>query len=75
MANLGTRLTVDGRGVVLEAHIFDWIGEAYDRCVDVNFVAKMRDGCAGVESTKRPGRTNMSRIRSQGGSGGNGDSE
>ena len=43
VANLGTRPTVDGRGVVLEVHIFDWIGDAYGRCVDVSFVAKIRD--------------------------------
>ena len=43
VANLGTRPTVDGRGVVLEVHVFDWIGDAYGRCVDVSFVAKIRD--------------------------------
>ena len=43
VANLGTRPTVDGRGVVLEAHVFDWSGDAYGRCVDVSFVAKIRD--------------------------------
>ena len=43
VANLGTRPTVDGRGVVLEVHVFDWIGNAYGRCVDVSFVAKIRD--------------------------------
>ena len=43
VANLGTRPTVDGRGVVLEAHVFDWSGDAYGRCVDVSFVEKIRD--------------------------------
>ena len=43
VANLGTRPTVDGRGVVLEAHVFDWSGDAYGRCVDVSFIAKIRD--------------------------------
>ena len=43
VANLGTRPTVDGRGVVLEVHVFDWTGSAYGRCVDVSFVAKIRD--------------------------------
>ena len=43
VANIGTRPTVDGRGVVLEAHVFDWGGDAYGRCVDVSFVAKIRD--------------------------------
>ena len=43
VANLGARPTVDGRGVVLEAHVFDWSGDAYGRYVDVGFVAKIRD--------------------------------
>ena len=43
VANLGTRPTVDGRGVVLEVHVFDWSGDVYGRCVEVSFVAKIRD--------------------------------
>ena len=43
VANIGTRPTVDGRGMVLEVHVFDWGGDAYGRCVDVSFVAKIRD--------------------------------
>ena len=43
VANLGTRPTVDGSGVVLEVHVFDWAGDAYGRCIDVGFVAKIRD--------------------------------
>ena len=43
VANLGTRPTVDGSGVVLEVHGFDWSGDAYGRCIDVGFVAKIRD--------------------------------
>ena len=43
VANLGTRPTVDGSGVVLEVHVFDWSGDVYGRCVDVSFVAKIRD--------------------------------
>ena len=43
VANLGTRPTVDGSGVVLEVHVFDWSGDAYGRCIDVGFVAKIRD--------------------------------
>ncbi len=43
VANLGTRPTVGGRTVVLEAHVFDWSGDAYGRHVDVSFVAKIRD--------------------------------
>ena len=43
VANLGSRPTVDGRGVMLEVHVFDWSGDVYGRCVDVSFVAKIRD--------------------------------
>ena len=43
VANLGTRPTVDGTGVLLEVHVFDWSGDVYGRCVDVSFVAKIRD--------------------------------
>ena len=43
VANLGTRPTVDGRILVLEVHVFDWSGDAYGRCVDVSFIAKIRD--------------------------------
>ena len=43
VANLGTRPTVGGRGIVLEAHVFDWSGDAYGRHVEVGFVAKIRD--------------------------------
>ena len=43
VANLGTRPTVGGDGVVLEAHVFDWSGDAYGRHVEVGFVAKIRD--------------------------------
>ena len=43
VANLGTRPTVDGSGVWLEVHVFDWSGDVYGRYVDVSFVAKIRD--------------------------------
>ena len=43
VANVGTRPTVDGHDVVLEAHIFDWSGDAYGRSVEVSFVTKIRD--------------------------------
>ena len=43
VANLGTRPTVDGSGVVLEVHVFDWSGDVYGRNVDVSFVSKIRD--------------------------------
>ena len=43
VANLGTRPTVDGTGVLLEVHVFDWSGDVYGRCVGVSFVEKIRD--------------------------------
>ena len=43
VANLGTRPTVDGRVVVLEVHIFDWSGDVYGRCVEVDFIERIRD--------------------------------
>ena len=43
VANIGTRPTVDGHGVVLEAYVFDWTGDAYGMYVDIAFVEKIRD--------------------------------
>jgi riboflavin kinase/FMN adenylyltransferase len=43
VASLGTRPTVDGREVLLEAHLFDFDGDLYGRRIDVEFVQKLRD--------------------------------
>ena len=43
VANIGTRPTVDGHGVVLETHVFDWSGDAYGRYIDIAFVDKIRE--------------------------------
>jgi riboflavin kinase/FMN adenylyltransferase len=41
-ANLGRRPTVDGKGIVLEVHIFDFEGDLYGRQVRVAFVEHLR---------------------------------
>jgi len=43
VASLGTRPTVDGREVLLEAHLFDFDGDLYGKRIEVEFVYKLRD--------------------------------
>lgn len=43
VASLGTRPTVDGSRMLLEAHVFDYHGDLYGREIEVEFVAKLRD--------------------------------
>ncbi|GHA75053.1 riboflavin biosynthesis protein [Lysobacter bugurensis] len=43
VASLGTRPTVDGVEPLLEVHLFDFDGDLYGRCIEVEFVAKLRD--------------------------------
>ncbi len=43
VASLGTRPTVDDGAPVLEVHLFDFDGDLYGRCIEVEFVAKLRD--------------------------------
>ena len=43
VASLGTRPTVGGKTVVLEAHVFDFAGDLYGREIEVEFVAKLRE--------------------------------
>jgi riboflavin kinase / FMN adenylyltransferase len=43
VANLGTRPTVDGTDMLLEVHVFDFIGDLYGQEIEVEFVAKLRD--------------------------------
>ena len=43
VASLGTRPTVNGREMLLEAHLFDFDGELYGREIEVEFVAKLRE--------------------------------
>lgn len=43
VSSLGTRPTVAGVEPLLEAHLFDFDGDLYGRCIQVEFVAKLRD--------------------------------
>lgn len=43
VASLGTRPTVNGRGHLLEVHLFDFQGNLYGRRLTVRFVKKLRD--------------------------------
>jgi riboflavin kinase/FMN adenylyltransferase len=43
VASLGTRPTVDGREMLLEAHLFDFDGDLYGKRIEVEFVKKLRD--------------------------------
>jgi riboflavin kinase/FMN adenylyltransferase len=43
VASLGTRPTVAGGEMLLEAHIFDFVGDLYGREIEVEFVSKLRD--------------------------------
>lgn len=43
VASFGTRPTVDGHEPLLEAHLFDFEGDLYGRCIEVEFVARLRD--------------------------------
>ncbi|MGH8139041.1 MAG: bifunctional riboflavin kinase/FAD synthetase [Steroidobacteraceae bacterium] len=43
VASLGTRPTVAGGEMLLEAHLFDFDGDLYGREIEVEFVARLRD--------------------------------
>lgn len=43
MMNIGHRPTFDGQDLTLEAHLFGFSGNLYDRRVSVAFVARLRD--------------------------------
>lgn len=43
VASFGTRPTVGGRELLLEAHLFDFDGDLYGRRIEVEFVARLRD--------------------------------
>jgi len=43
VASLGTRPTVGGREVLLEAHVFDFDADLYGRWLAVEFVARLRE--------------------------------
>lgn len=43
VANLGTRPVVNGKELLLEAHVFDFSGDLYRRYVHVDFIERLRD--------------------------------
>jgi riboflavin kinase/FMN adenylyltransferase len=43
VASLGTRPTVNGQELLLEAHVFDFQGDLYRRQLHVDFIARLRD--------------------------------
>jgi riboflavin kinase/FMN adenylyltransferase len=43
VANLGTRPAVNGKELLLEAHVFDFSGDLYRRYLHVDFIARLRD--------------------------------
>jgi riboflavin kinase/FMN adenylyltransferase len=43
VASLGTRPAVNGKELLLEAHVFDFNGDLYRRYVHVDFIARLRD--------------------------------
>ena len=45
VASVGSRPTVGGGEILLEAHVFDWQGDLYGRYLGVDFVAKLREEC------------------------------
>jgi riboflavin kinase / FMN adenylyltransferase len=43
VANLGTRPVVNGKELLLEAHVFDFSGDLYRRILHVDFIERLRD--------------------------------
>jgi riboflavin kinase/FMN adenylyltransferase len=43
VASLGTRPAVNGKELLLEAHVFDFAGELYRRYLHVDFIERLRD--------------------------------
>ncbi|BCU78197.1 bifunctional riboflavin kinase/FAD synthetase [Luteolibacter sp. LG18] len=43
VANLGVRPTVDGVQHALEVHLFDFVGDLYDRTLEVTFLSHLRN--------------------------------
>jgi riboflavin kinase/FMN adenylyltransferase len=43
VASLGTRPAVNGKELLLEAHVFDFDGDLYRRYLHVDFIARLRD--------------------------------
>jgi riboflavin kinase/FMN adenylyltransferase len=43
VASLGTRPAVNGKELLLEAHVFDFSGDLYRRYIHVDFIERLRD--------------------------------
>jgi riboflavin kinase/FMN adenylyltransferase len=43
VASLGTRPAVNGKELLLEAHLFDFDGDLYRQYLHVDFIARLRD--------------------------------
>ena len=43
VASLGTRPAVNGKELLLEAHVFDFDGDLYRQYLHVDFIARLRD--------------------------------
>lgn len=43
VASVGSRPTIGGGEILLEAHVFDWHGDLYGRYLGVDFVSKLRE--------------------------------
>jgi riboflavin kinase/FMN adenylyltransferase len=43
VASLGTRPAVNGKELLLEAHVFDFAGDLYRQYLQVDFIARLRD--------------------------------
>ncbi len=43
VSSFGTRPVVNGKQVLLEAHLFDFAGDLYGQRIEIEFVAKLRD--------------------------------
>ena len=43
VVSLGTRPTINGTDPLLEVHVFEFDGDLYGKCLDVDFVQRLRD--------------------------------
>lgn len=43
MSNVGIRPSVDGTTRLLETHLFDFDGDLYDKCIEIELISKIRD--------------------------------
>lgn len=65
VASLGTRPTVNGRELLLEAHLFDFAGDLYGQRLRVDFVAKIRDEARFANLDDLTARMNLDAIEAR----------